>query len=190
MRSKELLLQRIIHPEYGGAKMARTFVGDEVAELLREGVQRYVAQQVHAITVEKKDYMEIVSEDEVLKNMKQGTIVLKLGEKNEVLGFAQLSEDIHDFRRMVVRTWIGKKLPGYESGSGAWAMQSAAQFAFNRQKFPATREVVTRVKYDNEAPQRVLEQMGAEHEGTVTSPKTGRTVKVYNLTMVGLGRKN
>src|SRR6266403_4630206 len=120
-------------------KPGRTFVGNAVALDLEHDERLDIANQIHGITVAEQNNMEIVSEEEILTSMNQGKTVLKLGENNEVLGFAQLSEDDLDFRRIVVRTLLGIRHPEYKNGSGGWALENAAELALTSLKFPGAR---------------------------------------------------
>jgi RimJ/RimL family protein N-acetyltransferase len=171
-----------------GLRPGRLLVG--TAARWELGAPESVAQQIYAQSLAQSENMEVIEQDKLLAYIAAGMTVVKIGDQNELLGFARLSEDSQDPRRIVVGTWLGIRHPDYKNGSGAAVMQHAAELAFNSSVFPNAREVITRVKADNVGPQRVLQRLGAERENVVPlrSPKTGRLVNVYNLTKVGLRR--
>lgn len=182
-------LRQYDHKEQPELKPGRILVGTAVALDLDEEVKKGLADQIHAYLEEQKENMEVIKPKILFANMNQGLTVVKIGDNNELLGFAQLSADYPDDRTVVVGTWLGIKHPDYENGSGAAVMEHAAELAFNSKHFPVVRNVITRVRQDNEAPQKVLMRIGAEPNGLPKiSPKTGNLVQEYNLNMVGLRR--
>ena len=174
--------------ERTGLKQGRILVGTAVRWELDDPWDYDVADQVNTQLLAESENVEVIGHDKLLTSMKEGTTVVKVGGKNELLGFTRLEEDKHDPRRIVIGTWLGIRHPDYQNGSGAQVMQHAAELVFNSLAFPNAREAIARVRADNIGPQRVLLRLGGEYEATVESPKTGRLVNVYNLTRVGLRR--
>lgn len=184
----ELFKSVIINPEVFYQKPGKVLIGPDVASRLTANEQQFVAEQINTKLVENEANMEALSTEKILEIMNGGKAVIRLGDNNELLGFAQVSEDIYDPRIVVIGSWLSNQDIRYTKGSGTIVMQEAARLAFNRNIFPNTRRVITRVKSDNYGPQAVLEKMQAEHDGWQDSPKTGRRTKVYDLTLIGLGR--